>query len=379
MTATSEPTKRVAIIGSGYFSQFHIAAWQRLPVTIAGMLTLDEATGDALCERFDIQQRYTSIDELLDDQVDLVDIIVPPEAQLGLIKPIAERRTPMICQKPFCRDLEQAREATAFCASHNTALVVHENFRHQPWYRAIHKELSAGRLGKVYQATFRLRPGDGQGADAYLARQPYFRDQPEFLVRETAVHLIDVFRYLFGEVDEVFASLQRLNPVIKGEDAGLMMMRFASGIRTVIDANRLADHAADNTRLTMGELRIEGEKGELTLDGFARIFFRAHGSTDYQAISYDWQDVDFGGDCVYLTQKHILSSVFDYQRSLDAALHNTSDAQAANGNSDKSEIENGIESGLENGLENKAGDYLINRRLERLMYESAETKSWLRT
>ena len=367
MTGTTKPTKRIAIIGSGYFSQFHIAAWQRLQVSVCGLLTLDHETGDALCERFDINKRYTTVDELLDDQPDLVDIIVPPDAQLGLIKPIAEHRIPMICQKPFCDNLEQACEAISICDAYNTALVVHENFRHQSWYRAIRKELDAGRLGQVYQATFRLRPGDGQGADAYLARQPYFREQPEFLVRETAVHLIDVFRYLFGEVDEVFASLERLNPVIKGEDAGLMMMRFASGIRTVIDANRLTDHAADNSRLTMGELRIEGERGELMLDGFARIFFRAHGATDLQAVDYDWQDVDFGGDCVYLTQQHILSSVFKYQSILDTALQKPASTSKA-----KKCCENKL-------IENIASDYLINRRLERAMYESAKTRTWVRT
>jgi len=367
LTGTAKPTKRVAIIGSGYFSQFHIAAWQRLQVSICGLLTMDHVTGDALCERFDIKRCYTTLDELLNDQPDLVDIIVPPDAQLGLIKSIAERRIPMICQKPFCDDLEQAREAVSICDAHSTALVVHENFRHQPWYRAIRKELETARLGQVYQATFRLRPGDGQGADAYLARQPYFREQPEFLVRETAVHLIDVFRYLFGEVDEVFASLERLNPIIKGEDAGLMMMRFTSGIRTVIDANRLADHAADNNRLTMGELRIEGEKGELMLDGYARIFFRAHGTTELQAVDYDWQDIDFGGDCVYLTQKQILSSVFGYQRSLGTASQQPASTDAANASSE------------ENTLENIAGDYLINRRLERAMYESAKTRTWVGT
>jgi len=134
-----------------------------------------------------------------------------------------------------------------------------------------------------------------------------------------------------------------------------------------IYANRLADHAADNSRLTMGELRIEGEKGELMLDGFARIFFRAHGATDLQAIDYEWQDVDFGGDCVYLTQKHILSSVFEYQSALDTALEKAARSEAATKNGDKNQIEN------------IAGDYLINRRLERAMYESAKTNTWVRT
>ena len=49
---------------------------------------------------------------------------------------------------------------------------------------------------------------------------------PRFLIHETGIHLIDVFRYLLGEITGVFARLRRINPVIKGEDAGLRDLRF---------------------------------------------------------------------------------------------------------------------------------------------------------
>ena len=87
--------------------------------------------------------------------------------------------------------------------------------------------LQARALGEVYQITFRLRPGDGQGPEAYLERQPYFQTMERFLVHETAIHFIDVFRFLLGEEPStVYASLRRLNPAIKGEDAGLMLFSF---------------------------------------------------------------------------------------------------------------------------------------------------------
>ena len=37
-------------------------------------------------------------------------------------------------------------------------------------------------------------------APAYLERQPYFQTMPRFLVHETAIHLVDVFRFLLGEI-----------------------------------------------------------------------------------------------------------------------------------------------------------------------------------
>jgi predicted dehydrogenase len=170
------------------------------------------------------------------------------------------------------------------------------------------RQTDDGRLGEVYQGSFRLRPGDGQGNEAYLNRQPYFQQMDRFLIHETGVHWIDTFRYLFGEVASVFAQLRRLNPVIAGEDSGLVIFNFTSGVQAVFDGNRLADHKADNRRLTMGEMTIEGARGVLSLSGDGDIAFRQNGDNCTQAIDYPWQNINFGGDCVYLLQRHVVDS-----------------------------------------------------------------------
>ena len=52
---------------------------------------------------------------------------------------------------------------------------------------------------------------------------------PRFLIHETAIHLIDTFRFLLGEVSGVSARLRQLNTHIQGEgDAGLVLFEFAS-------------------------------------------------------------------------------------------------------------------------------------------------------
>ena len=204
----------------------------------------------------------------------------------------------IICQKPFCGTLAAARQVTELAASSGVSLAVHENFRFQPWYRQLHAIIAGGRLGSLYQFRFALRPGDGQGPDAYLDRQPYFQTMDRFLVHETAVHFLDVFSYLFGRPDTIYADLRRLNPAIAGEDAGVIICGYGDGFRAVFDGNRLADHAADNTRLTMGEALLEGERGSLRIDGFGRICMRDHGAIGWLEIAAPPADTSFGGGCV---------------------------------------------------------------------------------
>jgi predicted dehydrogenase len=329
---------RVATVGAGYFSQFHHDAWSRMEdVDLVAVCDRDAAKAEAFAERWRIGRHFTDAASMLEEvKPDLLDIATPSATHLDLIRLAAERTVPAICQKAFCRTLAEAEEATRIAEEAGILLVVHENFRFQPWFSEIKRWLDEGRLGEIYQVSFRLRPGDGQGPRAYLDRQPYFQTMERFLVHETAIHFIDTFRYLLGEVGSVFARLARLNPAIAGEDAGIILFEFENGSRGLFDGNRLVDHPAANRRLTMGELLIEGSAGVIRLDGDARLFFRPFGSNDEEPIVYSWENVGFAGDSVMRLQRHV-------------ADHLMGGGPVAN----------------------QARDYLVNLRIEEAVYRSS--------
>lgn len=313
MAELSAPV-RVAVVGAGYFGSFHYDAWSRMPeVELVGICAQSMTRAGPLAEQYGATDAplpvFTDAAEMVSVcQPDLVDITAPPEAHLNLISTLAPQVGHIICQKPFCGGIEGARTAIDLCAQHGARIAVHEDFRFQPWYGEIKHLLDDGILGDLYQVTFRMRPGDGQGPDAYLDRQPYFRNMPRLMVHETAIHWIDTFRYLMGETTGVYAQLRQLNPAIAGEDAGIILFDFANGARGIFDGNRLSDHVAENRRRTMGELIIEGSNGTLRLDGDGRLWHRAFASNTETEHTYDWNDHLFGGDCVYACNRHILEA-----------------------------------------------------------------------
>ncbi len=302
-------TLRVACIGAGYFSQFHYDAWARIPrATLVGSCDTDIAKAQATG-----LPAYDDLAVMLEKaKPDLLDIILPPTAHAATIRTaLAAGLKLIICQKPFCRDLNEAKAITAEAKAASARLIVHENFRFQPWYRAIKKALDNDLLGEVMQATFRLRPGDGQGPRAYLDRQPYFQGMERFLIHETGVHWVDTFRYLLGDPTAVYADLRQLNPAIAGEDAGHVIFTHPGGVRALFDGNRHLDHAADNHRRTMGEALIEGTKGTLTLHGDGAVHHRIHGSQTGTVLLPPDTTSTFGGDCVYALQRHVVDAHFD--------------------------------------------------------------------
>jgi D-apiose dehydrogenase len=336
-------TIKVAVVGSGYFSQFHFDGWCRLPeVQLVAVCSLDPAGLVDAAARHAIPQQFADVGEMLDAvEPDLLDIVTPPPAHLAVLREAAKRGIDVICQKPLGGDLATARTMVELASAAGITFVAHENFRFQPWYRAARRLLDQGALGEACNLSFRLRPGDGQGPRAYLDRQPYFQQMPRFLIHETAIHLIDTFRFLLGEVSGVFARLRRLNPRIRGEDAGFVLFDFASGAAGLFDGNRLVDFIADNPRLTMGEMLLEGAAATLRLDGFGRLWLRPHRQAEHEH-RYQWHDVGFAGDSVRALQHHVVAHFLQ-----GTPLENTGEA------------------------------YLRNLEIEEAIYRSAETGRWV--
>lgn len=296
---------RVACLGAGYFAQFHYGSWARISeVEVVGACDLDlkKARETGFPAFDDLPQMLEEV------RPDVLDIILPPVGHAHAIRQALSAGVKLlICQKPFCLDRKEAGEIAAEAKAAGARIVVHENFRFQPWYRGLKAFLDVGIIGKLLQVTFRLRPGDGQGPDAYLNRQPYFQQMPRFLVHETAVHWVDTFRFLLGDPTAVYADLRRVNPAIKGEDAGYILFDHPHGVRALFDGNRSLDHTSDNKRRTMGEALVEGSDGTLTLHGDGSVWLRTFGAEDASCIlaADEWEG--FGGDCVHRLQSHVIS------------------------------------------------------------------------
>lgn len=302
----SAGTERVVMVGAGYWAQFQVEGWRDAGAPLVAIADRDAARGQALAARYGVPRTYGDVARMLDDeQPTLVDVVLPPAAQEPAVRAAIERGIPTICQKPFGADLGQAIALTEAAESAGVPLVIHENFRFTPWFRELRRLIDTGFFGRVHGVAFRLRPGDGQGPHAYLERQPYFQTMPQFLVRETAVHFIDTFRFLLGEVRAVTARLRRLNPVIAGEDAGIVIFEFDDERSGLFDGNRLNEHPAQNLRRTMGELWLEGEHGVMRLDGDARLWWKPHQGAETEHPYHPGRPGVFGGASTAL-QAHVL-------------------------------------------------------------------------
>jgi len=328
-------------IGAGYFAQFQHEAWTRIPeVEIVAVADRSEVKAREVALKYAIPHHYSDWRRMIDlERPDFVDIVTPPDSHEEICSYAAERGINIICQKPLAPDFAISQKIVANATAAGVRFMVHENWRWQPWYRKLKEIGDTGVIGEFTHLQFLTRLGDGWGDNPYSPRQPFFRDYPQLLIYETGVHFIDTFRFLLGEVNSVFAQLQRLNPLIRGEDAGVLFLSFKNGATAVWDANRYNEVEAEDPRLTFGQLRIDGMHGHVTMDTESNIRLKMLGESGHN-IAYERTRKNFAGDCVYFLQRHFVDCIL---------------------------------SGA--GFESSGDDYLKTVRIVEAAYESAKTSS----
>ena len=300
-------TMRGVMIGAGFFAQFQAEAWRRM-ADVELVAIADSAAGRAreFAEKFGIARAYESVEAMLDaEKPDFVDIATRPDTHLPLTRLAAQRGIHVICQKPMAPTVAESIAMCEACETAGVRLLIHENWRWQPWYREAQRLIASGELGALKHLSFDWRTGDGNGPEPYAA-QPYFREMPRLLIHESLVHILDTFRFLGGELQVTACETRRVNPVIAGEDWAEIRVRFAGGAAGFIHGDRHTGPVP--APVAMGSMMIEGERGTLRIAPDGQLGAAAS-QPPYSPLTKPggWEGAaPYKGDSVFATQRYLI-------------------------------------------------------------------------
>jgi len=287
------------IVGAGFFADVHAEAWMRMK-DVAIMAVVDPLPGKAaaLAARHGIPRSYERIQELLhNEQVDFVDIVTRPDTHLSLTRLAAEHGRHVICQKPMAPTIAESIAMCEACESAGVRLMIHENWRWQPWYREALRLIQHGAIGPLRHLSFDWRTSDGQGPQPY-ADQPYFSEMPRLLIYESLVHILDTFRCLAGDLEITSCETRRINPLIAGEDWAEIHVSFASGATGFIHGDRHS--GPQQAPVAMGSMCIEGDGGTLRITPEGELILKD------ELLGFAPSPAGYKGDSVFATQEHFI-------------------------------------------------------------------------
>lgn len=329
---------RFAILGTGFWSRYQLAAWRELKGAECVALynrTLSKA--EALGRDFGISAVYDDAERLMrETKPDFLDIITDVDTHGKFVQLAAAHRIPVICQKPMAPSIAIAEEMVKACEQAGVPLFIHDNWRWQTPIREVKNILESGVIGKPFRARVQF-----VCSFPVFDNQPFLRELEQFILTDIGSHILDTARFLFGEAETLTCRTHRIGD-IKGEDVATVMMGMENGMTVVCDMSYAS--RTEKERFPQTFLFIEGYKGSLELSTDYWIHSTTESGTLLRRCSpprYHWADPEY--DVVH-------SSIVPCNADMLQALQNK---------------------GL---AETHAQDNLHTMRLVYASYESAESK-----
>ncbi|MBX3567958.1 MAG: Gfo/Idh/MocA family oxidoreductase [Rhizobiaceae bacterium] len=268
------------LIGCGFFAINQLHGWADAKgASIVAICDRDPERLRTVGEQFGISRRYTDARAMLEaGGLDFVDIATTVESHRALVELTTGYKLPTICQKPFAPTLADAKAMVAAAHKAGVPLMVHENFRWQSPIRAVKAILDSGEIGTPFFGRVSFR----SGYDVY-AGQPYLAKVERFIVDDLGVHVLDVARYLFGDVASLNARTTRINPAIAGEDTVTILLDHDNGITSIVDASYSSKRPVEQFPETV--IEVDGSEGSVRLEQGYRLVMKGRSGVVEKDIS----------------------------------------------------------------------------------------------
>jgi predicted dehydrogenase len=252
----------IGCIGSGFImADCHLVAYRKCGLNPVAIASRTPAHARRVAERHSLTAFDTYEEMLASGKVEVVDVAVPPDNQLDVIKSIVKHKKRIrgiLAQKPLGVNYEQAKEIVQLCKRAGITLAVNQNMRYDQSVRACKSLLERGLLGEPVLATIDMR--------AIPHWMPWQERQGWVTLRIMSIHHLDTFRYWLGDPVRVFASVRpdpRTSKKFKHEDGiCLYILEYANGLRASSWDDVWTGPALEGAEKDIGiRWRVEGMEG----------------------------------------------------------------------------------------------------------------------
>lgn len=260
----------VAVIGAGRIGTVHARAVADNPDTRLTMVADPFGDGAArLAETYGARSTLDVADVWAATDVDAVIIGSPTPLHVDHILAAAAAGKKILCEKPVDLDMARVDDCIAQLGAQAEHVMIGFNRRFDPGFAEIQARAAAGEIGTVEQVTIISRDPAAPPA-SYVA-------QSGGIFRDMTIHDFDMARFLLGDIVEVSAVGQHIDPEIQAAgdfDAAVITLTAASGAVATIINNRHCASGYDQ------RLEVSGATGMLDAANHRATLVRYSGA-DY--------------------------------------------------------------------------------------------------
>ena len=262
---------RVGIVGtSGWADFMYLPALQSHPqAEITAICGRNRASAEDLAAKYNIPNVFTDYSDMIKlSGLDAILIGTPDDLHYEMTMQSISAGLHVLCDKPLALTAQQAWEMYQAAETAKVMHMVLFTYRWMPFFRYIKDLIDQGYVGRFYHAEFRYMMGYARQRE-YLWR--FDQKRANGVLGDLGVHMIDLARWLVGDISRVSAQLgvfvERLGVddgvIDPANDAAFVLTEFANGAHGSIHASVVA-YLAD--RFMQQQVKIYGEAGTLEID-----------------------------------------------------------------------------------------------------------------
>lgn len=276
---------RLAVLGTGFVANIFMADAHTVEnLKVVAALDVSEEGVNAFADKYGIEKRFTSYDELLaDPDIDMVYVALPNHLHYPFAKKALQAGKHAIVEKPFVATGEEVLDLLATARANNAMVFDAITTKYMPLLQVLRENL--GRAGAIKAVTSdysqyshrydTVREGNIPGV--------FMLENDGGVLKDLGIYPITFVVSLFGKPESTHYFPNKL---ANGCDtSGTLVLAYADKVATI----RIAKDSFSENRCT-----IEGEDGTFFVDDdcfrFPNLRFRSDAKAESEELgSFSWE------------------------------------------------------------------------------------------
>lgn len=216
----------VGVVGLGVMGQHHVRIYSEAHCNLEGVVDVDRARAEQFAEKYRTKC-YTSHYDLI-NKVDAISLAVPTSLHSSIACDFLKQGVHCLVEKPIASSVAEATEMSKVAKKHKAKLMVGHIERFNPAVVKLKQLIDQGYLGKlIVVSTRRVGPFVSRGQDAGI-------------IIDSAIHDIDVVRYLLGrDPSHIYSKTGSL--IHDKEDYAIIVLGFDDAV-SCLEVNWFTPH-----------------------------------------------------------------------------------------------------------------------------------------
>ncbi|EQB72356.1 MAG: hypothetical protein AMDU4_FER2C00146G0004 [Ferroplasma sp. Type II] len=212
---------KILVVGVNNFGQKHLSGIKDMEISIV------ERKSDVIKrtkEKFDIENVYSSYDDAIKDNFDIVDLVVPHHLHREMAIKAMKAGSNVLVEKPIATSIEDGKAMIGASKDYNVKFMVTDQYFFDPSVRSAVKMIKDNMIGRINTIIVR---------DQRLFEHEGWRVEQNKMgggaLIDGGIHYIDTMLNFGGDYESIHGKSMHGGSILSGEDTTVALFNFKNG------------------------------------------------------------------------------------------------------------------------------------------------------